>query len=150
MSKLTVTAVKAAIGTAAGSFSDKGLDFLKKRGNGGQSELAGKVFGHLKAGDLSRGLPKTLAKDVQEAYGLSVLNDAQIAVIILGRPPRGTDKVHEASRVPTPEQRTVAEKLARKVMKGEIYANHQRKRKVTLDQEAPETTDSEQTQEATS
>lgn len=143
MSKLTAQAVRTAIGSAAvAMFSDKGIEFLKKRGNGGQGALASKVFGHLKAGDLRKGLPKTIIEDVEKAYGISNLNDAQVAVIILGRPPLGTEKVHEASRVPTAEQKAVAEKLAGKVMSGELYANHQRRRKATPAPEAaPATTD---------
>lgn len=138
--KNTTQSVKAAIGNAAGSFSDKGIDFLRKRSNGGQGALAVKVFEGLKAGTLRKGLPKNLTEQIQKAYGIGNLNDAQVAVIILGRPPLGSDKVHEASRVPTAEQREVAERLATKVMSGELYTNHKRRRKVT-GEEAPATTD---------
>lgn len=132
MSKVTVQGVRGMLGKKADSFAASGHDFAKKRLNGPQKALAAKVMTALTAGKLAT-IPAAIKKDLKEAYGLTAdPNEAQIAIILWGRPPVGTDKVHEASRVPTPEQKAVADKLAAKVMSGEIYQNYARKRKVTL------------------
>ena len=143
MSKITVQAVRTLMGKKADSFAASGHDFAKKRLNGPQKVLAAKVMKALTGGQLAK-IPATMKKDLKEAYGLaSDPNEAQIAIILWGRPPVGTDKVHEASRVPTVAQKAAADKLAAKVMSGEIYQNYARKRKVTLpaDATAPATKD---------
>lgn len=132
MSKTTVQIVRNLMGKKADSFAASGHDFAKKRMNGPQKVLATKVMTALTDGTLAK-VPATIKKEIQTVYGLSAEpNEAQLAIILWGRPPVGTDKVHEASRVPTPEQKAVAEKLAAKVMSGELYQNYARKRKITL------------------
>jgi len=138
---MTSTALKAAIGAALyDAFAPAGHEFLKKRLNGPQKAEMTKTVELVKSGKLKSVKAGTL-KEVQETFGLpNTPNEAQLTVILLGRPPVGGEKVKEASRAMNAAEKATQSKLADEI-KGVGYLNYMRKKKAAKEA-APATTES--------
>lgn len=108
------------------NFNKNGINFLRCRLNGGESDHAETVIKQLNAGKLS--VPDNLKDEVTKAYG-HIPSAEGLAVILLGRAPTGVkdgSKTGSVSSTPTKEQLVVAGKLAKALSEGHLYKNRAR------------------------
>jgi len=145
--KLTVSAVRTAIGDNADRWTEKGLAFIGFRTSprGKDPIHCSAVMELYQSGAIAK-LPANLLKDIADLTesGYTNLSPEAAAIILMGRMPRQrAGKWEEHSKRLTEGQFIAAQKLANRLKKLDgVYVNSAPRRK-PVEVDAPETVDTE-------